>query len=124
MYLLSSLDFLLYLCFNDDDLVTVPVAPPSVTASSSSSRRSGSRNSSSNNGAPQRGSGLEKAQLLLANTSPQQWGPLTRPFVQRYVQGATAANTRSASSSLSSTTPAEKFTRKDLTKAAQAQAFA
>jgi hypothetical protein len=64
-------------------------------------------------------SGLEKAQLLVSNVPQAQWGPLTAAFVQRYLQPAGGRNKLSAAAS---TTAKDKFTRKDLTKAAQAGA--
>jgi hypothetical protein len=57
-------------------------------------------------------SGVEKSQILLGNTPQAQWGELTTPFVQRYIQqlNRTAAPT---------TTQQDKFIRKDLTKTTQ-----
>ena len=98
MFLLSSLDFLLYLCFDDEG----------DAASVSGGVRSG----------------VEKCQLLLAQAPPNTSGDLTPAFVQRYVQPAVQAQSRRASSTRApqTTSAQDKFMRKDLTKAAQAAA--
>lgn len=105
-FLLNALDFLLYLCFDDD-------------ASSEQAQQGGS-------GAAR--SGQEKAALLCGQQPQAQWSAITQSFVQRYVSppqpNTHNSKQRHTSTSLASTTAAEKFTRKDLTKAAQAQASA
>lgn len=93
-FLLPSLDFLLYLCFDDDGGAASEAAQGAAA------------------------SGQEKAALLCGQQQQAQWSAITQAFVQRYV-----AQTKQRTSA-ASTTAALKFQRKDLTKAAQAQASA
>ena len=105
-FLLNSLDFLLYLCFDDD-------ASSEASAGGSSAAAK---------------SGQEKAALLCGQQPQPTWSAITQAFVHRYVSppqpNTHGSKQRHTSTSMASTTAAEKFTRKDLTKAAQAQASA
>jgi len=92
-FVLPVTDLLLYLCFDDEEAT-------------------GGGNS-----------GLEKAQLLVSAVPQERWGPLTPAFVTRYLQPSAGARSRSNyAAAAPSTTAADKFRRKDLTKAAQAGA--